>query len=279
VPFNTQLVMREDEAPSMSTSNPSTAFTSTATYYLQHRPPYPGELLSDLRAHAKTTGHGSLLDLACGPGRVAIPMAPYFNTVLAVDVEAEMVDVGVQAARASGATNVGWSVARAEDLQLPARSLELITIGEAFHRLDRQCILARAMEWLQPQGSLATLAGESVWRGNEPWKRVLVDVVNAWTDRSLGESNSGTWGGPTDELRAAGLHVVERELVVEKIWTCDSIVGFMFSTSIASHRALGDQASAFEVALRTALLNAEPSGRFVSVQRFGFTLGTKVSED
>ncbi len=54
------------------------AFVGTARYYARYRPPYPEEFLADLRSLAETTGHGSLLDLACGPGRVAIPMAPLF---------------------------------------------------------------------------------------------------------------------------------------------------------------------------------------------------------
>ena len=171
------------------------------------------------------------------------------------------------------------SEADAQDLRLPARSLELITIGEAFHRLDQERVLKRAVRWLQRRGSLATLGGEPVWRGEEEWKRVLVEVVNKWTGESLGDPNEGRWGGPSDELRAAGLEVEERESAVEHIWTCDSIIGFMFSTSIASRRVLGDNASNFEAALRAALLEAEPSDRFVSMQRFGFTLGTKDGDD
>jgi SAM-dependent methyltransferase len=259
----------------MSPPSPPTAFAGTATYYVRYRPPYPDEFLSALRSQAKTTGHGSLLDLACGPGRVAIPMAPYFASVLAVDVEAEMIAVAEQDASRRGVTNIAWRVQRAEDLQLPARSLELITIGEAFHRLDQERILKLALEWLQHGGSLATLGGEPVWRGEEAWKRVLVEVVNKWTGTSLGDPNDGRWGGPSAALRAAGLEVEERESVVERVWTCDSIVGFMFSTSIASRRVLGDTASQFEADLRGALLQAEPSDRFVSMQRFGFTLGTR----
>jgi hypothetical protein len=206
-------------------------------------------------------------------------MAPYFSSVLAVDVEPEMIAVGEQEASRRGVTNIAWRVARAEDLQLSARSLELITIGEAFHRLDQDRILKRALGWLQRRGSLATLGAEPVWRGKEEWKRILVEVVNKWTGRSLGDPNEGSWGGPGDELRAAGLEVEERESVVEQIWTADSIVGFMFSTSIASRRVLGDKASTFEADLRGALREAEQSDRFVSMQRFGFTLGMKDDDD
>lgn len=240
----------------MSNPSPPTAFAGTATYYARYRPPYPDKFLSDLRSHAKTTGYGALLDLASGPGRVAIPMAPYFNNVLAVDVERAMIAVGGEEAGRRGVTNIAWLVKRAEDLQLPARSLELITIGEAFHRLDQERILQRALGWLQCRGSLATLGAEPVWRGEEEWKRVLIEVVNRWTAQSLGDPNEGGWGGPTDELRAAGLEVEERESVVEQVWSCDSIVGFMFSTSIASRRVLGDKARNFEADLRGPLLES-----------------------
>ncbi len=206
-------------------------------------------------------------------------MAQYFNDVMAVDIEAEMIAAGRQEASRCGVTNIAWRVERAEDLQLPARSFELITIGEAFHRLDQERILRCALGWLQPRGSLATLVAESVWRGEEEWKRILVEVVNRWAGQSLGDPNERGWFGFRDELRAGGLEVEEREWVVERIWTCDSIVGFMFSTSIASRRVLGDKASRFEADLREALLEAEPSDRFVSMQRFGFTVGTKEGED
>ena len=259
----------------MSNPSPPTAFAGTATYYARYRPPYPDDFLSDLRTHAKTTGHGLLLDLACGPGRVAIPMARFFSSVLAVDIEAEMIAVGEREASKRGVANIAWDVERAEDLELPSCSVELITIGEAFHRLDQERILKRAVRWLQRRGSLATLGAEPVWRGEEEWKRVLVEVVNKWTAQSLGDPNERGWGGPGDELRAAGLEVEERGSVVERIWTCDTLIGFMFSTSIASRRILGEKASKFEADLRGSLLECEPSDRFVSMQRFGFTLGMK----
>ncbi len=251
------------------------AFVGTASYYARYRPAYPEAFLADLRSVAGTTGQGSLLDLACGPGRAAIPLAPYFDGVLAVDVEAEMIGVGKEEAAKRGVTNIAWRVERAEDLVLPESSVELITIGEAFHRLDQQRTLMNAMRWLQRGGSLATLGGEPVWRGDERWKQVLFAVVNEWTGQSLRDPNAVGWGGPVDALRAAGFSVTDREWVVERIWTCDSIIGLMFSTSIASRRVLGDKAGNFEADLRAALLDYEPGDRFVSQQRFGFTVGTK----
>ncbi|HZR81733.1 MAG TPA: class I SAM-dependent methyltransferase [Candidatus Binatia bacterium] len=257
----------------------SRPFAGTAIDYARYRPPYPDAFLADLRARAETSGRGSLLDLACGPGRVAIPMAPHFSSVLAVDVEPDMIAVGEAEARRRGAGNISWLVERAESLALPPRSIELITIGEAFHRLDAERMIELMPRWLRPRGSVATLGADPVWRGSEEWKRAVVDVVNRWTGQALGNPNEGPGGGPVDELRAAGLEVEEREWVFDWIWTCDSIVGFMFATSIASRRLLGDQATAFEADLRRALLECEPSGRFPCRQKFSFTVGRKLGGD
>jgi hypothetical protein len=192
-----------------------------------------------------------------------------------VDVEPEMITVAERAARSQRITNVEWRLARAEVLELPAESVELMTIGEAFHRLDQQRVLHSAGTTLKRGGAIATLGGETVWRGPEPWKRVLVDVVNEWTNGALGDPNLPIWGGPIDALSAAGYRVEEHEIAENRTWTCDSIVGFMYSTSIASTRVLGQHAAAFEAHLRAALLACEPSGRFASRQRFGFTLGVR----
>jgi SAM-dependent methyltransferase len=253
----------------------STAFSGTANDYARYRPPYPEAFLCQLRSDAATRGTGTLLDLACGPGRIAIPMAPFFSRVLAVDIEAEMIATGKHEAGARGIGNIVWRVERAEDLRIRPHSIELVTVGEAFHRLDQIRVLARVVNWLEPHGALATLGAEPLWRGEEPWKRLLVEVVNRWTGQALGEPNNSAWGGPGDALREAGLEVDEHEHAVDWVWPSDSIVGFMFSTSIASRRVLGDKADRFEADLRRVLLDCEPNDRFVCTQRFGFTLGRK----
>jgi len=200
-------------------------------------------------------------------------MAAYFASVLAVDVEPEMIAAGRDEASRRGVKNIAWLVERAEDLELAAASIDLITIGEAFHRLDQKRILERARRWLRPGGALATLGGEPIWRGEEHWKQAVVEVVNRWTAGSRGNPDQQLCGGPSDELRTAGFEVEEHESVVERTWTCDSIVGFMFSTSVASHRALKGRGREFEADLRRALLEVVPSDRFRSMQKFSFTLG------
>ena len=259
----------------MSAQPLKTAFTGTADDYASYRPPYPDAFLAHLRSAAAITGHGILVDLACGPGRVAIHMAAHFKHVVAIDVEPEMIAVGKQRASRLGITAIDWRVMPAEQLQLAPASIELVTIGEAFHRLDQNRILQLASAWLVPDGCLATLGGESIWSGHEPWKRIVVAVANRWTSLTLPEPTAAQWGRPHDIFIDAGWAVAEYQMCVEMVWTTDSIVGFMRSTSFASANALGDKAARFEADLRRELLVYAPEDRFPASQRFGYTLARR----
>src|SRR5919108_2152765 len=115
---------------------PVDAFAGTASYYLRYRVPYPEALLRDLVERAGITGQGRLLDLACGPGRVALALVASFQEIWAIDLEPEMIAVGQHEATQRGVHHITWMVGKAEDVQAPPASFALITIGEAFHRLD-----------------------------------------------------------------------------------------------------------------------------------------------
>jgi SAM-dependent methyltransferase len=259
----------------MAPQSSGTAFTGTAEAYASYRPAYPAVLLAHLRNAAGTSGSGVLVDLACGPGRVAIPMAAHFRRVLAIDVEPEMVAVGKQRARRAEVANIDWHVLPAEHLTLAPNSVELVTIGEAFHRLDQLRMLELADEWLLPKGCVATLGGESIWSGREPWKAIVVSVSNRWTHITLAEPTTAQWGEPFEIFRTAGWQLTSYQMGVEMIWTTDSIIGFMRSTSFASAHALGDKAAQFEAELRQALLAFAPDDRFPAEQRFGYTLAMR----
>ena len=65
------------------------------------------------------TGEGRLLDLACGPGRVALALVSSFREVWALDREPEMIAVGQHEATQRGANNITWRVGKAEDVAAP----------------------------------------------------------------------------------------------------------------------------------------------------------------
>src|SRR5512144_2037025 len=151
------------------------AFSGTADAYARFRPPYPPILLDDLLERA-AVGTGVLVDLATGPGRIALDLAARFARVVAIDLEPDMIEVGRRRAAERGIANVEWHVGRAEDLDVAPSSVDLVTIGEAFHRLEQSVIAAKAFGWLRPGGCLATLGTEGRFSGDAEW-HVRIRIV------------------------------------------------------------------------------------------------------
>ncbi len=263
---------------------PTDAFSGTAESYARYRVPYPGKLLDDLRRRAGITREGRLLDLACGPGRVALPLARCFSEVWAVDQEPEMVEVGRARAKRQGLGNIRWMVRRAEEVDASPGSFELITIGEAFHRLDQRRIAERAMSWLAPGGGLATLGCFSLMQGREPWHDILRAVVRRWRDdgsttRPRSARPSPRPRGPDHDrkvLTAFGFeHIGTYDFPHPYVWTLDSILGNLHSTSNLSRRALGLTVERFDPDVRHELLAYDSSGRYPETLRFGYSLFSK----
>ncbi|GAB3422296.1 class I SAM-dependent methyltransferase [Flindersiella endophytica] len=254
-------------------------YAGTADFYARYRVPYPDSLLDDLRSRAGLDSSGRLLDLACGPGKVALPLAPYVADVVAVDQEPDMIEVGRQLAESLGIGNVSWRVGRAEDLEFAAGSLKLVTIGNAFHRLDQQIVAGLVKEWLEPGGCLALLWSSGFGWGTEPWKRLVNEVVYKWTappsSRGAAVTSPDTLNPATHEevLRAAGFAEVDtQEFLVRKVWTVDEIAGHTYSTSFGSKTAFGDRLAAFETELRETLLAYDGGGEYAEEMSFALML-------
>ncbi len=262
---------------------PVDAFAGTADYYVRYRVPYSRALLRDLVGRSGAKGNGRLLDLACGPGRVALALASSFQEAWAIDLEPEMIEAARREAAKRGVTGIRWLVGRAEGLEAPPAYFDLITIGEAFHRLDQQLVADRALGWLRPGGCLATLGCYSILSAREPWQRIVLDIVQQWTSRAHRNANGAEPKGPGvgpahDEcvLCEAGFLEVASHLFVEPHeWTIDTILGYLYSTSVCSKANLGGGAGPFESDLKTALLAFDPGGTYRENIQWGYTFGRK----
>ena len=262
---------------------PADAFAGTALYYVRYRVPYPAELLQDLVTRAGSTGEGRLLDLVCGPGRVALALASSFREVWAIDLESEMIAGGQHEAARRGVHHITWLVGKAEDLAVPPASCALITIGEAFHRLDQPLVAQHTLEWLQPGGCVAILGGYGLTSGTAPWQRLVAAIVRHWTSRASASGDVSAQpqpgSGPDHNervLRKTGFaEVASYPFVAPHDWTIETILGNLYSTSFCSKRVLGDNATAFEAELKAALLAHDPAGHYHEKMRFGYTIGRK----
>jgi SAM-dependent methyltransferase len=257
-------------------------YRGTAAYYDRFRLPYPTDLLDDLRARAGIAHGARLLDLACGTGQVAFALAWAFDEVWAVDQEDESVAFGRAKAEALGVGNIRWLTGRAEDVALQG-SFDLVAVGNAFHRLDREAVAVRVRSWLAPGRCLALLWGGSPWLGDGAWQAEMAAVLDEWmhrvraADRIPRDWEDVLARDPTPQVleRAGYSYIGEFVFPTDEVWTLETLTGFVYSTSFLNHQALGTKVEEFETDLAARLRACEPTGMFRRAGSFAYELARR----
>ncbi len=139
-----------------------------AARYYRARPPYSEELSPRLSALLGWSGEGRLLDVGCGPGIVALELAPSFGDVVGLDPEETMLEEARAATPAAAREKVRWMRGRAEDLPtLGLGRFDAVTFGQSFHRTDRAAVAEVVYDLLAPGGALVLIHHETT-RGLDP---------------------------------------------------------------------------------------------------------------
>ena len=258
-------------------------YAGTAGYYDRYRPRYPVGLMRRLVDEAGVTGGGRLLDLACGTGQVALALSSFFEEVWAVDQEADMVRVGRSTAARMGASNIRWLNRPVEALTAPMESFELVTVGNAFHRLPRQLMAAKAYGWLSPGSCFALLWGGSPWQENSPWQQVVAAARDTWVAESgasdrvpSGWEEARVTKPDVEVLQEAGFEIVGRFSEPATLeWSFESVVGYVYSTSILPRAVLGDRTAEFEGDLHQRLVEVAGDGPYIQETEFLCELGRR----
>jgi SAM-dependent methyltransferase len=239
-------------------------YQGVAEAYDAYRPAYPPDLIASLATRTDADGTGRLLDLACGTGQVAFALAGRFAEVWLADQEPDMIAVAKRKA-ANETGRFRFLTGAAENLELSPAAFDLVTIGNAFHRLPRDIVAVNVRRWLRPGGHLALLWGGPPNFGDQPWQQTLQAVMHRWHDRNgadpripAGYDEARHARPDLELLAAAGFEIVATfEATVGHAWTIDQIVGYVASTSILSPAALGDDADDFDAELRDALRSCQ----------------------
>jgi SAM-dependent methyltransferase len=261
-------------------------YRGTAAFYARYRPPYPASLLEDLAARLPVSGRGRLLDLACGTGQVALPLAERFTKVVAVDQEEEMVAYGRAEADAAGVANIRWIVDSAETVGVEG-PFELVTIGNAFHRLKRQVVAERVFSLLEAGGGIALLWSDPLGRGDSEWQSAMGALFDHWMSKlQITDRVPAGWQAAMDQrpheevlVRAGFEYLGKYKFFSDQTWTVETFTGLVYSTSFLNLDALRDNREAFETDLSRLLYSYEPSGVVQVSVSYEFQLARKTGTD
>jgi ubiquinone/menaquinone biosynthesis C-methylase UbiE len=269
---------------SLSTTYDPTLFAGVASYYSQYRPRYTDELYRLLIQEFNLNGQGRLLDLATGTGLIAIALSPQFEEIVALDPDPEMLQEAQQEAKRLGLKNIQWIQNQAENISGDLGEFRLITIGRAYHWLDKAKVLQLASDRLISGGGIAlTYTYEDIWHSTVPWKLAVLAVVKKWVGEKrragsgLIDNLDETYSDLPELLQKTGFTApIIHKIIIEKTWTIDSWLGYLYSTAFCRPAYLGNNLSEFEQDIRDTLLTISPSGEFTEQIPVDVYLASKI---
>ncbi|MCL2472126.1 MAG: class I SAM-dependent methyltransferase [Treponema sp.] len=267
--------MDKNEAMYINPQYSQDLFKGTSAYYSQYRPPYNKDMISEIMSIVNAGQNDTLLDLACGPGRLTIPLSKFFKDVYAVDWENEMVKEGERISRELKIENIKWMYGKAEDVNFESDILKLITIGDAFHRMDQLKILQNSYRMLKKEGYLALIYSNPVTKGDSEWQKELEKVLSSWRKESI-QNNENSMQPWNTFLEETGYKNISSQIYEQKMTLkIDEIMGYLYSMSIYSKNAIGDEYRSFENTIRQKLLKIKPENKFEYVFTCGYHIGMK----
>ena len=249
-------------------SDAARPFATAAPHYLRGRLPYSAQLGDVMAAEIGLDGTGTLLDVGCGPGVLAVQLAPLFDTVFGIDPEPEMLAHARRHAADHDVTAT-WIEARAEDLAtLDLPGPRLVTFGQSIHWTDRQPVLGMVHELLVSGGSVALIA-PALEHGSPPddppAPPIPHDQIEALLGRLLGWSPTprvDTYEASLEQSPFGESHVAFAPGRSDIVRTTDEVMSGYLSTSFASPDRFGDRLDTFVDEMRTLLTDVSPAGVF-----------------
>ncbi|WP_435363364.1 class I SAM-dependent methyltransferase [Haloarchaeobius sp. DYHT-AS-18] len=247
-------------SPSDDSPTPDSAerFTSTEWYYARYRPRYGTDAIEYLVDRFGVDETSRVLDLGCGAGQIAIPLAEHAGEVVGMDPNEAMLREAREQAVAAGCENVEWVQGSDADLPADIGTVRLTTMGRSFHWMDQPRTLDHLFELTEPGGGVALVTdGEWLTHGvDDDWQAGVHALAGEYLD-DLPERTGPIeeYDDPWDDLLAEhGFTDVETETVAyERKWDEDGVVGYVFSLSFCSPARFGDRKDAFEADLREYL--------------------------
>jgi ubiquinone/menaquinone biosynthesis C-methylase UbiE len=243
-------------------------FQSAVPYYARYRLGYPERLIARVVALLGLKDGDAVLDLGCGPGSLSVPFARAGMAVTAADPEPEMLAAAEEGAAAARVTLKLWR-GGSYDLTPQMGSFRLVTIGRAFHWMDRLATLAMLDRIVAPGGAVTFFHDAHPVLAENEWFKLLCKVGDRYgrsaqphiaERKALGHRRYEPFLYQSAFTELDGLSVTIRKSISE-----DEIVGRAFSQSTTSPEKLGEKADTFEAELRERLRELSPSGQFTEI--------------
>jgi SAM-dependent methyltransferase len=253
-----------------------TLYKGSAPFYLRGRPPYSRSLKEAVATACGLDGTGRLLDVGCGPGVLAVQLAPLFREVVGLDPDADMLAEAARHAEEARATNIQWVRGLAEEIvALDLGRFRLVTFGQSFQRTDRERVAETVYDLLEPGGCIALVAPTVEGRPKPQGPghpEIPHEAIRSLIDKYLGpkrRAGQGFAGPPVDRFEDALARTrfgtptqVFAPGRADIVQDAGGVLANYLSTSFAAPHLFGDRLELFEDEVRRMLAGRSPSGLF-----------------
>ncbi|MGI5488050.1 class I SAM-dependent methyltransferase [Microtetraspora malaysiensis] len=232
-------------------------FAGAARYYRQYRPGIPAEAVRLLRSEAgRLAPARRLLDLGTGTGQVPAALHGHLREIDAVEPDAHMVaqaDMTLRPLLAEDAT-LRLHNQRAESFgpPYPGWRADLVTICRAFHWMDQPTLLTALDSYVADTGVVAVMGDGSLWTARSPWTDALRELIqrHLGKQRRAGDQTFAHHNRPYAEVLADSTFSRVREVLIplQRVWTPEEVIGYLYSTSFAARHLFGERIEEFEAA-------------------------------
>jgi ubiquinone/menaquinone biosynthesis C-methylase UbiE len=246
-----------------------------AGFYHQYRRGYPPAVIDMLVNAFSLTADDVVIDLGCGTGQLAVPIARRVRAVAGVDPEPDMLACARQNAADRGVGNTTWVLGADTDLPalralLGGRRAGAVTVGQALHWMRYRELIPALVPLLRPGGGIAVLTnGTPLWLQDSPWSRALNGFLEQW----LGTIAAGTTGTDDssqqryrDTMAEAGIDVTEACYDYTDELDLEQLVGGIYSALPAQRLPPPDERAAFAAQIHHAVAPHAPFTEHVSVR-------------
>ncbi|GGA67862.1 methyltransferase [Ornithinibacillus halotolerans] len=242
-------------------------FKGTATYYARYRPMYPSSLIRFLVYKFSLDGSGRMLDLGCGTGQLTCRFSDWFDEIVGIDMEPEMIEEAKRISTETRVENIDWYIGELDTYTDNFKqTFRLVTIAKAFHWMDREKVLADLYELVDNGGGVAIIDHYNPSQEPLRWQKKVTSLVKQWygAERRAGKTTYNHPKMTHEEVVSQSNFELEIHKLpaYEQKWTIASILGNLYSTSYGNKRFLGENVKAFEDNLKDELLKINPTGIF-----------------
>lgn len=144
----------------VSNLQPTTRFSDRVEHYVKSRPTYPQQVLDFLGAELRITPAMSVADIGCGSGILAELFVKNGYSVRGVEPNAEMRQAAITLL--AKYPNFTATDGTAENTELDSASVEVITVGQAFHWFQPERTKQEFLRILKPRGWVLLLWNDRV---------------------------------------------------------------------------------------------------------------------